>query len=252
MHDGSDNAAAMSAARPPGTARAAMILAAGRGERMRPLTDELPKPLLEVGGRPLIEWHLVALAASGIQRVVINLGWLGEQIRDALGDGRRFALEIIYCDEGYPPLETGGGIFGALPHLGPGPFLVVNADVWTDLPLGSLACPAESLAHLVLVPNPHHHPRGDFRLEAGRVLPAGPGALTYSGIGLYRPGLFAGCRPGRFPLAPLLERGIAGGRVSGQMYAGRWTDVGAPTRLEALRRTLPNARGSGGDPGPSS
>lgn len=250
MHDSPDRNAAESRARPGEAAKTAMILAAGRGERMRPLTDERPKPLLEAGGRALIEWQLASLVEAGIGRVVINLGWLGEQIRDALGDGSRFGLQISYSEEGYPPLETGGGIFAALPHLGSGPFLVVNADVWSELPLGSLHCPADSLAHLVMVPNPDHNPGGDFRLEGGTVVAGGRGAMTYSGIGLYRPGLFEACRPGRFPLAPLLHDAIGAGRVTGQLYAGPWIDVGDPARLERLRRALRRGRGARTDPAP--
>lgn len=250
MGSRSDNVEGDSCARRGESAKVAMILAAGRGERMRPLTDERPKPLLEAGGRPLIEWHLASLGSAGIDQVVINLGWLGEQIRDAVGDGGRFGLRIVYRDEGYPPLETGGGIFGALPFLGAGPFLVINGDVWSDLPLASLRCPRDSLAHLVMVPNPDHNPAGDFRLRAGRVLSAGEGALTYSGIGLYRAGLFDQCRPGRFPLAPLLEEAIAAGRVTGQEHTGSWIDVGDPARLEALRRILRTGRIEERDPGP--
>lgn len=230
--------------------KAAMILAAGRGERMRPLTDECPKPLLEVGGRPLIERHLLAIARAGIRRVVVNLGWLGEQIRTALGDGDRFGVHIDYSTEGYPALETGGGVFRALPMLGPGPFLVINSDVWTDLPFGDLRCPPASLAHLVLVPNPAHNPEGDFRLRDGRVMEKGPGALTYSGIGLYRPALFDGCEAGAFPLAPLLVRAIARGRVTGELHAGAWVDVGDPDRLAWLRRAVQNPGNPPAGPAP--
>ena len=229
---------------------AAMILAAGRGERMRPLTDDCPKPLLEVGGRPLIERHLMAMARAGLRRVVVNLGWLGEQIRAALGDGSRFGLHIDYSMEGYPALETGGGIFRALPMLGPGPFLVVNSDVWTDLPFGGMRCPPESVAHLVLVPNPGHNPEGDFRLRDGRVRDKGSGAHTYSGIGLYRPALFDGCSAGAFPLSPLLLRAIAQGRVTGQLHKGTWVDVGDPDRLARLRRVVRNPEDPSADPGP--
>jgi len=215
-----------------------MILAAGRGERMRPLTDDRPKPLLEAGGRRLIEWQLEAVARAGLRRVVINLGWLGEQIRGAVGDGHRYGLSVTYTEEGFPPLETGGGILNALPILGEGPFMVVNGDVWSDMPLGDLRCPRGSLAHLVLVPNPDHHPGGDFRLEGGRVLPRGPGALTFSGIGIYRAGLFEDCHPGRFPLASILDAAIRRRKVTGELYSGEWVDVGDPARLERLRRVL--------------
>jgi N-acetyl-alpha-D-muramate 1-phosphate uridylyltransferase len=216
----------------------AMVLAAGRGERMRPLTDHTPKPLLPVGGRPLIAWHLEALARAGVREVVINLSWLGEQIRAALGTGTAFGLRIAYSEEGPVPLETGGGIFRALPLLGPGPFLVVNGDTWTDVDLAGLAVGPEADARLVLVPNPPHHPRGDFGLEGGRVVEAEAGRHTYSGIGVYRPELFAGCEPGRFPLLPLLRRAIAAGRLEGQLHTGAWHDVGTPERLAALDAAL--------------
>jgi N-acetyl-alpha-D-muramate 1-phosphate uridylyltransferase len=214
----------------------AMILAAGRGERLRPLTLQTPKPLLIVRGRPLITWHLAALARIGVREVVINLSWLGEQIRAALGDGAAFGLRVHYSDEGPEPLETGGGIFRALPLLGPGPFLLVNGDVFTDLDPGRLVLEPGALAHLVLVPNPAHHPRGDFALADGRVLAEGEPRHTYSGIGVYHPELFAGCSDGRFPLLPLLQRAIALGRLYGEVYTGCWTDVGTPERLAAIDR----------------
>jgi MurNAc alpha-1-phosphate uridylyltransferase len=221
------------------SAAVAMLLAAGRGERMRPLSDESPKPLLEAGGRALIEWHLLRLAANGIHEVVINLGWKAEAIREALGDGRRFGVRIRYSEEGFPALDTGGGIFRALPILGSGPFLVINSDVWTDLPLDRLRCPTDSLAHLVLVPNPPHNPGGDFILRGGRVFPGGEGRRrTFSGIGIYRGTLFEGCEPGRFPLAPLLVEAMGSGRVTGELFEGEWRDIGDPPRLEALRRDL--------------
>lgn len=216
-----------------------MILAAGRGERLRPLTDALPKPLVEVAGKPLVVHQLERLAAAGIRRVVINVSWLAERLEAALGDGARWGIELSYSREGDPPLETGGGILAALDELGEGPFLVLNGDVWTDLDPSGLAMPAASDAHLVLVPNPSHNPAGDFRLEAGRVRPpAAAGNLTFAGIGLYRATLFAGCEPGRFPLGPLLVRAAAAGRVSGQRHDGGWWDVGSRERLEALRRHL--------------
>jgi MurNAc alpha-1-phosphate uridylyltransferase len=221
-----------------------MILAAGRGERMRPLTDSVPKPLLEVSGRPLIGLHLAALAAAGFQRAVINVSWLAAQIEAALGDGARWGLEISYSREPFPPLETGGGIFAALELLGDEPFLVVNGDVYTDFAFGELRLPAASLAHLVMVPNPDHHPRGDFHLDAHRLSPDPPGErLTFSGVGLYRRALFEGCEPGAFPLAPLLDAAMRKGRVSGQRYDGLWRDVGTRERLTRLRRDL--AAGAG-------
>ncbi len=215
----------------------AFILAAGRGERMRPLTDHTPKPMLMVRGRPLIEWHLQKLAAAGVQKVVINLGWLGERLRAALGDGRAQGLQIDYSEEGWPALETGGGLHRALPLLGDAPFLLVNGDVFTDLPFAPLCArglDAGQLAHLVLVPNPPQHPRGDFALRDGRVVDAEP-RLTYSGIALLHPRLFEGCTAGAFPLAPLLKRAMAAGQVSGQCHQGLWSDVGTPERLAALQ-----------------
>jgi MurNAc alpha-1-phosphate uridylyltransferase len=212
----------------------AMLLAAGRGERLRPLTDRVPKPLLEVRGRPLIAWHLAALARSGVTDVVINLSWLGGQIRSAIGDGASFGLAVRYSEEPPGALETGGGIFQALPLLGSAPFFVVNGDVHTDFDFATLRLAPDDLAQLVLVPNPEHHPRGDFSLAAGRLGREGALRHTYSGIGLYRPELFAGCVPGRFPLLPLLERAIAAGRLGGELYHGAWTDVGTPQRLAAL------------------
>ena len=215
-----------------------MVLAAGRGERMRPLTDAMPKPLVPVGGRPLIAWHLAALARAGIQEVVVNLSWLGERLRTALGDGSAFGVKIHYSDEGPVPLETGGGIFRALPLLGPEPFLVVNGDIWTDLDLAAPAVEPDALAHLVLVPNPVHHPRGDFGLESGRVLEDGAERFTFSGVAVYRPEFFAGCSDGRFPLLPLFRRAIAAGRLGGSLYRGQWSDVGTPERLASLDARL--------------
>ena len=212
-----------------------MILAAGRGERMRPLTDALPKPLLPVAGKPLIQYHLEALAAAGVREIVINLAWKGAMIRSALGDGTRFGVRIEYSDEGDAALETGGGVFKALPMLGSGPFVVVSGDVWTDYPLSS--APARlgdsDVAHFVVVPNPEFHDRGDFGLQAGRMAAQGE-RYTYANIGVFRPEFFAGCQPGRFALAPLMFEWIAKGRVSGELYAGRWHNVGTPAQLEAL------------------
>jgi MurNAc alpha-1-phosphate uridylyltransferase len=216
----------------------AMVLAAGRGERMRPLTDRTPKPLLPVAGRPLIAYHLEALALAGVRDVVINLSWLGAQIPAALGDGAQFGLRIAYSDEGAPPLETGGGIHKALPLLGAGPFLVVNGDVFTDVDFARLAIGPQALARLILVPNPDHHPAGDFHLQDGQVRRADGERLTYSGIGVFRPEFFAGCEPGRFPLLPLLIRASEAGRLEGERHDGLWLDVGTPQRWEALERLL--------------
>jgi MurNAc alpha-1-phosphate uridylyltransferase len=216
----------------------AMILAAGRGERMRPLTDGTPKPLLEVGGRRLIEYHLDAVRVAGVRDVVINLSWHGDQIRDALGDGSRYGVQIQYSEEGPVPLETGGGIFRALPRLGPEPFIVINGDVWSDYLPARLELPTDAHAHLVLVANPAHHPRGDFGLEQGRVLRDAPARYTFSGIAMYRPEFFASCTTERFPLLPLFYRAIDAGRLSGEIHAGRWYDIGTPARLAALDEEL--------------
>ena len=216
----------------------AMILAAGRGERLRPLTDTTPKPLLSVGGHCLIEYHLRALARVGIGEVVINLGHLGEQIETLLGGGRRYGLTIRYSYEDDKILDTGGGIFHALPLMGAEPFLVVNGDIFTDFPFDSLRTHPIALAHLVLVSNPPHHPQGDFHLAADRVHAEGTPRLTFSGIGVYRPELFAECSPGVFPLAPVLRRAMTAGQVSGEFYGGGWYDVGTPGRLSELAASL--------------
>lgn len=219
-----------------------MVLAAGRGERMRPLTDELPKPLLAAGGKPLIVHHLEALARAGVYEAVVNLSWLGDRIRTALGP-QCAGVRITYSEEGPVPLETGGGIFRALPWLGPDPFLVVNGDVWTDfdftlLASGAFALDAGALARLVLVPNPQHHPGGDFGFDGRDVDESEHDRYTYSGIGVYRPEFFAGCEPGRFPLLPLLRRAIAARRLHGVVHRGRWYDIGTPGRLAALDAEL--------------
>jgi len=211
-----------------------MLLAAGRGERLRPLTDHTPKPLLEVRGKPLIVWHLEALARAGVREVVINLSWLGGRIRAAVGEGGRFGLTIHYSEEPAAPLEAGGGIFQALPLLGAAPFLVVNSDTYTDLDFSRLSIAPAALAQLVLVPNPDHNPRGDFALQDGEVRDSGETRYTYAGIGLYRPELFAGCSAGRFPLLPVLRRAIAARRLCGELFRGQWADVGSAERLAAL------------------
>jgi MurNAc alpha-1-phosphate uridylyltransferase len=216
----------------------AMILAAGRGERMRPLTDRTPKPLLEVGGEKLIERHLRRLAAAGFAEVIINLSWLGSQIRQAIGNGQRYGVDVRYSDEGPTALETAGGIFKALAMLGRAPFLVVNGDIWTDHALLPAPLGAESHAHLVLVPNPPQHARGDFSLEGGLVTESAAERYTFSGIGLYRREFFTGCKPGKFPLLPLLRRAIEAGRLSGEVYRGRWYDIGTPERVQALDSEL--------------
>lgn len=223
-----------------------MLLAAGRGERMRPLTDACPKPLLPVAGKPLIQWHLERLAAAGFREVVINLSWLGEQIAAALGDGTCHGVRIQYSRESWPALETGGGIFNALPLLGPNPFLLVNGDVHADVDLARLRLVRGDVGQLVLVPNPEHNPRGDFWLdEAGRIVPqptAGASRMTYSGIAVLSPELFASASPGRFPLLPLLQRALEAGRLGGQRHVGRWIDVGTPERLASLDAELGGVR----------
>jgi MurNAc alpha-1-phosphate uridylyltransferase len=215
-----------------------MLLAAGLGTRMRPLTDRTPKPLLPVAGRPLIEHHLLRLRAAGFTEVVINHAWLGEQIEAALGDGSRFGLSIRYSPEGMPPLETGGGILRALPLLGDAPFLVMSSDIWIDHPLAPLRERAIDLAHLVLVDNPPHHPGGDFALaDDGGVSESGGGErLTYSGLAVLHPRLFEGCEPGAFPIRPLLVRAMAASAVTGEHHRGQWLDVGTPERLQEAER----------------
>ncbi|AIR89126.1 N-acetylmuramate alpha-1-phosphate uridylyltransferase MurU [Pseudomonas cremoricolorata] len=217
----------------------AMILAAGKGERMRPLTLHTPKPLLPVAGQPLIEYHLRALAAAGITEVVINHAWLGQQVEDHLGDGSRFGLRIAYSPEG-EPLETGGGIFQALPLLGSAPFVLVNGDIWTDYDFTALPSALDGLAHLVLVDNPGHHCAGDFRLDHGQVCDGDQqgDTLTFSGISVLDPALFEGCQAGAFKLAPLLRQAMAVGKVSGEHYAGRWVDVGTQERLAEVEQLL--------------
>lgn len=215
----------------------AMILAAGKGERMRPLTLHTPKPLIPVAGVPLIEYHLRALAQAGVTEVVINHAWLGDRIEAHLGDGARFGLQIVYSKESQP-LETGGGIYQALPLLGADPFILVNGDVFTDYDFAVLQKPLQGLAHLVLINNPEHHLEGDFSLEEGRVLAPTTATLTYSGIAVLHPELFAGCQAGAFKLAPLLRQAIAQGQVSGEQFNGCWIDVGTPERLAAAQAVL--------------
>jgi N-acetyl-alpha-D-muramate 1-phosphate uridylyltransferase len=216
----------------------AMILAAGRGERLRPLTDTVPKPLLPVAGKPIIEYLVEALAQAGIKQLVINHSHLGEQIVENLGDGSRFKVNIRYSPEPKGALETGGGIYRALSYLDSDPFIVVNGDIWTDYPFEHLPRAIDGLAHLVLVENPPHHPRGDFSLHDGRVLCTGEPRLTYSGIGVYTHALFSGCHEGKFPLVPLLRQAMGREAVSGERYAGCWYDVGTAERLVDLDRVL--------------
>lgn len=214
----------------------AMILAAGRGERMRPLTDHTPKPMLPVGGKPLIVWHIERLASAGFRDIVINHAHLGSRIEDALGNGSRFGVSIRYSPEA-EALETAGGIANALPLLGDAPFLVVNGDVYIDCDFASLKdrLSASQLAWLLLVDNPAHNPDGDFALIDGQVAEQGTPMYTFSGIGIYRPVLFGSVvRGSKAKLAPLLRLAMADGKVGGMHYAGRWTDVGTPQRLLEL------------------
>lgn len=213
----------------------AMILAAGRGERLRPLTDEMPKSLVEVRGEALIERHLNGLRAAGVETVVVNLGWLGDKVLERIGPGDRFGLNVIYSNEGDDILETGGGIHRALPMLGEEPFLVVNADIYTDMPFSGIGLEAGDLAHLVLVPTPADNDAGDFALEGDRIRNSGDELLTFSGVSVYRPEFFAGCTPGRFSVVPLLRTAADAGRVSGSVYAGLWRDAGTPARLAELQ-----------------
>ena len=212
----------------------AMILAAGRGERLRPLSDNLPKALVEVHGESLLERHLRAVKAAGAETVIINLGWLGNQIVERIGSGSDFGLNVVYSPEGDDVLETGGGIHRALPMLGSAPFLVINADILTDMPLPAASLNGDDVGHLVLVPTPDHKSNGDFDLADGRVQNGNDAEFTFSGVAVYHPDLFAACTPGRFPLAPMLRAAASAGTLSGSVYAGLWRDVGTPARLAEL------------------
>jgi MurNAc alpha-1-phosphate uridylyltransferase len=216
----------------------AMILAAGRGERLRPLTDTMPKALVEIGGVSLLERHLRMLATAGVKTVVINLGWCGEQIVERVGSGKAFGTRVVYSPEYDNVLETGGGIHRALPMLGAAPFWVVNADVYTDYRICADVIPERCTAHLVMVPVPSHRKSGDFDLHDGMIVNTAEQGLTFSGIACYRPGFFAGLEPGRFPLAPLLRHAADEGRVSGSVHTGTWEDVGTPERLAELNRGI--------------
>jgi MurNAc alpha-1-phosphate uridylyltransferase len=215
-----------------------MILAAGRGKRMRPLTDERPKPLLKVGQKALIEYHLHALSRAGVDCVAINLSWKGDQIRDFIGNGSKYGLSITYSDEGPEALETGGGIHRALSILGTDPFWLVNGDVYCEFDYLRRELIAGTIGHLIMVPNPVHNPGGDFSIEGDRVRTGGGERLTYSGIALLHPRLFVDSTSGKFPLAPLLVDAMDSGSMTGELFAGRWVDVGTPERLRALDREL--------------
>lgn len=215
-----------------------MVLAAGRGERLRPLTDTTPKPLIEVKGKPLIVHHLERLRDAGFTQVYINTSWLADKIQTQLGDGGRYGVHIHYSYEGPEPLETGGGIFMLLPQLGREPFLVVNGDIYTDFPFESLkhSLKHDDLAHLVMVQNPPHHPQGDFHLTTtGHLRSQGEPKLTYSGVGVYKADFFKDCRAGKFALRPLMQSAMAVEALSGESYDGLWSDVGTPESLEKLR-----------------
>ena len=214
----------------------AMILAAGRGERMRPLTDAVPKPLLEVAGKPLIVHQIEALSLAGIETIVINTGRLGDQIQYHLGTGESFGVSILYSEEGNQPLETAGGIVKALPLLGSEPFIVTNADIYTDFDYLTLPKQLDSNAHLVLVDNPPHNSDGDFALADGQLQNEGLQKLTYSGIGLYTPQFFKDCALGKLPLAPLLRQSAQENRLSGQYFTGFWSDIGTPERLNEVNK----------------
>ncbi len=216
--------------------KTAMILAAGRGERMRPLTDTIPKPMLEVRGVPLIERHVRALAGAGIRTLTVNLAWLGGAIRRHLGDGSRFGVAIRYSEEAPRALEAAGGIVRALPTLEPGPFVVVNADVFSDYPFEHLGIVPDADAHLVLVPNPPQHPHGDFGIVGARAVAAAPRQFTFAGIAVYRTALFAGLADGARALRPLLVEAMAAQRCTAELYRGLWEDVGTPERLRTLNR----------------
>lgn len=216
----------------------AMILAAGKGERLRPLTNDIPKALVEVNGHSLLEHHLEALRAAGIEDVVINLGWHGEQIAERVGSGKRYGLSVVYSVEGDDILETGGGIHKALPMLGDDPFLVVNADIYTDMPVPDVELAHEHVGHLVLVPTPDYREHGDFDLAEGLVRNGETPGQTFGGVAVYRPEFFADCEPGRFPLAPMLKRAADAGTLAGSLYRGLWADVGTPERLAALENSV--------------
>lgn len=216
----------------------AMILAAGRGERLRPLTDTTPKPLLKVAGYSLIEYHLMALQKAGIQDIVINLSWLGDQIESQLADGSQYGVNIQYSYETAQALETGGGIFKALDLLADDTFIVTNADIWTDFPYQQLPTTLTGLAHLVMVDNPPQHPQGDFSLAEGLVNDSDQNRKTFSGIGVYSADLFRGIRDKIFPLAPLLKNAMQTRQVTGEHYQGQWFDIGTADRLQQLDEKL--------------
>lgn len=216
----------------------AMILAAGRGERMRPLTDTVPKPLLCAGNKTLIEYHIEALVRAGFTEIVINHAWLGEQIEKKLGDGSQYDAQIHYSREGEQALETGGGIVNALPLLGNEPFVVINGDIYTEFDFRQLQEQPKKLAHIVLIPNPVHNLRGDFSLQNSAVANEGEDMFTFSGISVYHPQFFQNQDQGIFPLARLLRASADAGQLTGQLYDGFWMDIGTPERLQELDQRL--------------
>lgn len=215
----------------------AMILAAGRGDRMRPLTDSIPKPLLQIRGKSLIEYRLDSLRAAGIRECIINLSYLGSQIREHLGDGSRWGMLIHYSEEGDRPLESAGGIVHALPLLGDNPFILTNADVWTDFDFNKLPNTVIDYAYLIMVKNPPHNATGDFYYKDGKLRERGGRKLTYSGIGVYKPDMFRNCTPGRQQLKPLLLQAISQNKVSAEYYKGIWTDIGTLDRLSQIEQS---------------
>ena len=227
------------------TIKSALILAAGRGERMRPLTDTTPKPLLRIGGKRLIEHHLEKLAAAGVERVVVNTSHLAEQFPLALGDGSRWGLSIGYSDEGPQPLETGGGMLRALPLLGSDPFIAISADIVSDYDYARLTDPAvlapDAVAHLIMIPNPDFHPRGDYHLDGARLSESAPGErLTFGSFGVYRAALVEDQPAGAFRLSPMYLRAMRAGRLTGERYAGFWRNLGTPEQLRELERLHPD------------
>lgn len=222
--------------------RHALILAAGLGERMRPLTEHTPKPLLDVNGKPLIVHHIEKLAAADVRYIVVNTSHLADRFPEALGDGSRWGVRLRYSYEGPVPLETGGGMLKALPLLGPEPFIVVSADIWSDIDYAALPREPRGLAHLVMVPNPGFHPQGDFALAEGQLYegdgPAGAERLTFGNVGVYRREIVEGEPPGRFKLLPMYRRAIAAGSLAGERHDGFWRNVGTPAQLDELRHVL--------------
>jgi MurNAc alpha-1-phosphate uridylyltransferase len=217
----------------------AMILAAGRGERLRPLTDTIPKPLVSLAGKPLIVYHLEALVQAGIREVVINVAYQGKLIQETLGEGEKYGIRIYYSIEPEQGgLETGGGIFQALPLLGTEPFIVINSDIWTDYPLQQLFKPLKGLAHIILVDNPAHNREGDFGLVGDKILLPHDKRFTFAGISVYHPAFFKDCQPGIFSVTPLLKKAIEQQQVSGEQYAGTWIDIGTLNRLKEAEDLL--------------